>query len=200
MAFGRSDLREILGDAYTDEIAKKIITLHRGVVDPLRDDLDNEKKLSEKYKTEAEKLPGIQQELADLKKDDYKTKYEKEHADFETYKGQVARDAEAAKVKAAYKKLLIEEKISEKTLDSILNATDYSNMKLKEDGTLDGIEDLKKTIADKWGGFKVTTRQRGQQVDNPPPGANNGGNDGGVRAMAAKWHAQRFGAAPSPQK
>ena len=200
MAFGRSDLREILGDAYTDEIAKKIITLHRGVVDPLRDDLDNEKKLSEKYKTEAEKLPGIQQELADLKKDDYKTKYEKEHADFETYKGQVARDAETAKVKAAYKKLLIEEKISEKTLDSILNATDYSKMKLKEDGSLDGIEDLKKEIADKWGGFKVTTRQRGQQVDNPPPGANNGGGDSGIRTMTAQWHAKRYGATPNPQQ
>ena len=200
MAFGRTDLREILGEAYTDDIAKKLITLHRGVVDPLKDDLDNEKQASAKYKAEADKLPSVQKELDDLKKEDWKAKYEKEHGDFDAYKGQVAKDAEAAKIKAAYKKLLVEEQISEKTLDAVLNATDYSNMKLKDDGTLDGIEDLKKTIADKWGSFKVTTRQRGEHVDNPPPGANNGGNDGGVRAMAAKWHAQRFGTAPSPQK
>ena len=202
MAFGRTDLREILGEAYTDDIAKKLITLHRGVVDPLKDDLDNERQASTKWKAEADKLPGIQKELDDLKKEDYKAKYEKEHGDFEAYKGQVAKDAETAKVKAAYKKLLVEEQISEKTLDAVLAATDYSKIKLKDDGTLDGIEDLKKDIADKWGSFKVTTRQRGQQVDNPPPGGDNGGNDGGVRSMAAKWHERRFGAAPAtnPQK
>lgn len=202
MAFGRSDLREILGEAYTDDIAKKIISKHREVVDKINDELDTEKRESAKLKADAEKLPGIQKELDDLKKEDYKAKYEKEHGDFEAYKGQVAKDAETAKVKAAYKKLLVEEKISEKTLDSILNATDYGKMKLKDDGTLDGIEDLKKDIADKWGGFKVTIRQRGQQVDNPPPGGDNGGNDGGVRSMAAKWHERRFGAAPAtnPQK
>lgn len=202
MAFGRTDLREILGEAYTDDIAKKLITLHRGVVDPLKDDLDSEKRAAEKWKADAEKLPGIQKELDDLKKEDYKAKYEKEHGDFEAYKGQVAKDAEAAKIKAAYKKLLIEEQISEKTLDAVLNATDYGKMKLKDDGTLDGIEDLKKDIADKWGSFKVTTRQRGQKVENPPAGNQNGGNDGGVRSLTAKWHEQRYGKMPGtePQK
>lgn len=202
MAFGRSDLREILGEAYTDDIAKKIISKHREVVDKINDELDTEKRESAKLKADADKLPGVQKELEDLKKEDWKAKYEKEHTDYEGYKTKVAQDAETAKVKAAYKKLLVEEKISEKTLDSILNATDYGKMKLKDDGTLDGIEDLKKDIADKWGGFKVTIRQRGQQVDNPPHGGDNGGNDGGVRSMAAKWHERRFGAAPAtnPQK
>ena len=202
MAFGRSDLREILGEAYTDDIAKKIISKHREVVDKINDELDTEKRESAKLKADADKLPGVQKELEDLKKEDWKAKYEKEHTDYEGYKTKVAQDAETAKVKAAYKKLLIEEKISEKTLDAVLAATDYSKIKLKDDGTLDGIEDLKKDIADKWGSFKVTTRQRGQQVDNPPPGGDNGGNDGGVRSMAAKWHERRFGAAPAtnPQK
>ena len=70
MAFGRSDLREILGEAYTDDIAKKLVTLHRGVVDPLKDDLDNERQASAKWKADADKLPGIQKELDDLKKED----------------------------------------------------------------------------------------------------------------------------------
>ena len=107
----------------------------------------------------------------------------------------VAQDAETARVKAAYKKLLTEEKISEKSLDAVLNVTDYSKMKLKEDGTLDGVEDLKKDIDTRWGGFKVQTRQRGERVDTPPAG-NNGGGDNSVREMTAKWHAERFGAAP----
>ena len=147
MAFTRSDLRDALGEAYTDDIAKKLIELHRSVVDPIKDDLDSAKRDVTRYKAEAEKLPGVQKELDDFKKEDWKTKYENEKSAHDAYKTQVARDAETARVKAAYKKLLTEEKISEKTLDSILNATDYSGMKLKEDGTLDKIEDLKKELA-----------------------------------------------------
>ena len=193
MAFGRSDLREILCEAYTDDIAKKIISKHREVVDKINDELDTEKRESAKLKADADKLPGIQKELEELKKEDWKAKYEKEHADFDGYKTKVAQDAETAKVKAAYRKLLVEEKISEKTLDAVLAATDYGKMKLKDDGTLDGIEDLKKDIADKWGSFKITTRQRGQEVETPPGGAP-GGSDSNVRDYVRKLHEARYGA------
>ena len=199
MAFKREELREALGEAYTDEIAGKLITLHRSVVDPIKDQLDDAKRDVTKYKTEADKVPGLQTEINELKKDDWKTKYENEKKAHDDYKEKVTRDAEAAKVRAAYKKLLTDEKISDKTLDSILNATDYSKMKLKEDGTLDGLEDLKKDIDTKWGGFKVTKRQRGEDVQTPPPG-NPGGSDNSIREMTAKWHAQRFGAQPQNQQ
>ena len=200
MAFRRSDIREILGEAYTDDIATKLVTLHLGVVDPLKDDLASANRSAEKYKAEADKVPGLQKELDSLKGgEDYKAKWEKAEADLKAYKDQVARDAEVAKVKAAYKKLLTEEKISEKTLEAIMNATDYSKMKLKEDGTLDGIEDLKKDIDTKWGGFKVTTRQRGERVDNPPRGndGNNDGPDTSVRDRFAAMHARRYGQLPT---
>lgn len=195
MAFTRTEIREILGEAHTDEIASKLISLHRSVIDPLKDDLDSAKRDATKWKAEADKLPGVQKELDEFKKEDWKTKYNNEHQSFEDYKGKIAKDAETAKVKAAYKKLLTEEKISEKTLDAVLNATDYSNMKLKEDGTLDGVEDLKKDIDTKWGSFKIRTRNRGENVDNPPAGTP-GGADNSIREMTAKWHAQRFGEAP----
>lgn len=176
MAFKRAEIREILGEAYTDDIATKLVELHRGVVDPLKDDLDTAKRDATKWKAEADKLPNLQKELKDLKDgEDWKGKYEKEKADHDAYREQVKRDAEAAEIKAAYRKLLIEERISPKTIDAVINATDYSKMKLNEDGTLDGIDDLKKDIAEKWGGFQVSTRQRGASVDNPPNiGSNNG--------------------------
>jgi len=200
MAFTRAELREALGEAYTDEIAKALITMHRSVVDPIRDDLDAAKRDATKYRTEAEKVPGLQKDLEDAKKgEDWKSKFEKAEKDLKDYKDQIAKDAEVAKVKAAYKKLLTDEKISEKTLESVLNATDYSKMKLKDDGTLDGIEDLKKDIDAKWSGFKVQTRQRGERVDNPHS-VNNGGGDGSIREMTAQWHAQRYGAAKNPQQ
>lgn len=199
MAFKRTEIREILGEAYTDEIASRLITLHRTVVDPLKDDLDSANRDATKYKAEAEKLPDLQKELDELKKgEDWKGKYESEKKAHDEYKAQVARDAETVKVKAAYKKLLTEEKISEKALESVLNATDYSKMKLKEDGTLDGLDGLKKEISEKWGGFKSTTRNRGENVDNPPKGAE-GGADNSIRGMTASWHAAKYGAAPVAQ-
>jgi len=193
MAFTRSDLRDALGEAYTDEIAKKIIDLHRSVVDPLKDDLDGAKRDVTRYKADAEKLPGVQKELDEFKREDWKAKYDQEKKAHDDYRAQVTRDAETAKVKAAYKRLLTEEKISEKTIDAVLNATDYSKMKLKDDGTLDGVDDLKKDIDSRWGGFKVQTRQRGEKVETPPAGAS-GGADSSIREMTAKWHAQRYGA------
>lgn len=203
MSFKREEIREILGEAYTDDIGGKLISLHRTVVDPLRDQLDDAKRDVTKYKAEAEKLPGVQKELDELKKgEDWKGKFEKAEQDLKDYKDQVAREATTAKVKAAYKKLLIDEKISEKTLDSILNATDYGKMKLKDDGTLDGIEDLKKDIDTKWGGFRVSERKRGAGVETPPAGAP-GGADNSIRELSARWHAQRFGETPQqnpPQK
>lgn len=192
MAFKRAEIREILGEAYTDEIATKLITLHRTVVDPMKDDLDSANRDVTRYKAEADKVPNLQKELDDLKKDDWKAKYDAEKQAHDDYKAQVTRDAEVAKVKAAYKKLLTEEKISEKALESVLNATDYSKMKLKEDGTLDNLEGLKKEIGEKWGGFKATERRRGENVDHPGSGAE--GNDSNVRDYMKQLHENRFGA------
>lgn len=195
MGFKREEIRKILGDAYTDEIGTQLVNLHRGVLDPVKDELDSAKRDVERYKNDAEKLPGVQKELDNLKKDDWKARAEKAENDLKDYKDQVARDAQAAKVKAAFKKLLIEEKISEKAIDSILNATDYSAMTLNDDGTLDKVDDLKKDINEKWGGFKVEVGRRGAGAETPPPGGDNGGKDTSVREMMKKLHEARFGSA-----
>ncbi len=95
--FTRAEIRNILGDACTEEIENRLVALHLGVVDPLKDDLT-------KYKADAEKLPSVQKQLDDLKAagdGGYKEKYEKEHSAFETYKSDVtAKESKAAKEKA----------------------------------------------------------------------------------------------------
>lgn len=95
--FTRAEIRNILGDACTEEIENRLVALHLGVVDPLKDDLT-------KYKADAEKLPGVQKELDDLKAagdGGYKEKYEKEHSAFETFKTDItAKESKAAKEKA----------------------------------------------------------------------------------------------------
>ena len=195
-SFKRAEIREILGEAYTDDIAAKLVELHRGVVDPLKDELDTAKRDATKYKAEADKVPGLQKDLDEAKKgEDWKDKYEKEHQSFEDYKTKVAQDAEAVKVEAAYRKLLTEEKVSDKAMTLIIAAkkAEFSKMKLKEDGSLDGVEDLKKEINEKYADFRVSQRQRGEQVGNPPAGAP-GGSDSSVREYVRKLHEARYGA------
>ena len=95
--FTRAEIRNILGEACTEEIENRLVALHLGVVDPLKDDLT-------KYKADAEKLPGVQKQLDDLKATGdggYKEKYEKEHSAFEAYKSDVTKkESKAAKEKA----------------------------------------------------------------------------------------------------
>ena len=95
--FTRAEIRNILGEACTEEIENRLVALHLGVVDPLKDDLT-------KYKADAEKLHGVQKELDDLKAagdGGYKEKYEKEHSAFEAFKTDItAKESKAAKEKA----------------------------------------------------------------------------------------------------
>lgn len=95
--FTRAEIRNILGDACTEEIENRLVALHLGVVDPLKDDLT-------KYKADAEKLPSVQKQLDDLKAagdGGYKEKYEKEHSAFETFKTDITeKESKAAKEKA----------------------------------------------------------------------------------------------------
>lgn len=82
-----------------DEKIDQIIEAHTETVEGLKDQVSA-------YRADAEKLPGVQKELDDLKKEGgdggYKAKYEKEHKDFADYKaGIAAKESAAAKEKAA---------------------------------------------------------------------------------------------------
>ena len=170
MSFKLEEIREILGEAYTDDIGRKLAKLHRTVVDPLMDQLDDAKSEAQRYKAKADKAAELQKQVDELSKgDDWKAKYEAEKKAHDDYKAQVDQEKTTSKAKAAHKKLLVQEGISDKAIDSILNATDYSKTKLNDDGTLDdeSAASLKKDITERWGGFKVSTRKRGEQVDNP---------------------------------
>jgi hypothetical protein len=159
MAFTRSFLT---ATGLTEEQVKAVMEEHVSVVDALKADRD-------KFKAEAEKLPGVQKELDDLKGgENWKEKFENEHKSFEDFKAKTAQDAEAAKVRAAYRKLLIEEKIGEKWLDRVMESADFSGMKLDKDGNLAYTDKLKEALDKKWGDVKTTVTERGAKVETPP--------------------------------
>lgn len=164
--FGRADIRKIIGEACTDEIENQLIALHLGVVDPLKDALEN-------AKAESAKVADLQKKLDEAtadkgKFDDLKAKYEKEHSEFEAFKARTESEKVLETVKGLYRTLLKENKVDEKRIDSILKVTDFSQLKVGKDGKLEDTENLSKTIKDEWKEFIVTTGTKGADVDNPP--------------------------------
>lgn len=160
--FTRDAIRKILGDAHTDEIENAIVALHIGVVDQIKDERDT-------YKAEAEKARDLQSQLEKLKGgEDFRAKFEQEHKDFEDYKAKIARQDEETKVKAAFRDLLSECKISEKRMDAICKVTDFGSMRLDKDGNLIDADKLRETIKKDWGEFITETHERGVNVETPP--------------------------------
>lgn len=189
MALTRAMLK---GMGLTEEQVSAIIEEHTNVTTSLKDQI-------KQYKADAEKLPAVQQELDDFKKDtsasDWEKKYNKEHADFEKYKTDISNKEQSEKIKSAYKKLLTECKVGDKHLDSILRVTDFSKMKLAEDGSLDESDKLKETINSEWGGFISTKETKGADVSNPPGdgGKEEGGSTGRAAILAARYHDNLYG-------
>lgn len=160
--FTREAIREILGDAHTDDIENALVALHIGVVDQIKTERDQ-------YKAQAEQLESVQKELDTLKSGtDYKALYEQEHRAFEEHKAQAAEEARASQVRAAYKKLLQDCNVGEKYIDAVCRASDLSGRKLTEGGTFEDEAGLREAIQNQWGAFIESTAERGQKVETPP--------------------------------
>ena len=157
------------GMGLTEEQMDTIIEAHTDTVDGLKTDLA-------RYKADAEKLPGVQAELENLKAkgdDGWKDKHDKIKKEFDDYKKeQMQKETKSAK-ESAYRELLKSAGISEKRIDSVLKVTDLSAVELLEDGKIKNADDLKKSIKEEWADFVVTTKQKGADTKDPP--ANNGG-------------------------
>lgn len=197
MAFSRSFLKTC---GLTDEQITAVMEAHTEVTDSLKQQRDSCKADAEKYKADADKLPGVQKQLDDLKGgENYKAKYETEHQAFEAYKQQAAEKEQAEKVKAAYRNLLKEAKVSDKYLDTVIAATQFGEMKLDKDGKLENADNLKKSAAEKWADFVTKTRERGPKTETPPYQDNGGAGDNEIRAMGERRRAARYGAIPGAQ-
>lgn len=189
MALTRAMLK---GMNLTEEQVSAIIDEHTSVTSALKEQINE-------FKEKAEKLPAVEKELEDLKKDvadnDWKGKYNKEHEQFEAYKTEISAKETASKVQDAYKKLLAECKVGDKHVGSIIRVTDFKDMKLKEDGTLENADALKEKINSDWSGFISTEGTKGADVSTPPAGsgAENGGGSSRAAELAAKYHENLYG-------
>lgn len=196
MALTNAQVREILSAAgipaeNVADAVQKIMDGHVTSINALREERDS-------YKADAEKLPGIQKELEDLKAkgdQDWQQKYEKEHTDFEAYKNKVQEDKVLSQKTELYRNVLKECNVGERQIANILKVSGDTIEKLViKDGKLDDVDNLKETIKKEWSGFIMTEQKKGAEVDTPP------GNDGGGKPeesraakIAAEYHKNLYG-------
>lgn len=178
MAFTRKFLAAL---GIEQEKIDEIINAHTEVTDALKAERD-------KYKSDAEKLPGVQGELDDLKskaaKDGGENPFEKKYNDlkkeYDDYKKGVTEKETKASKTAAFRALLKEAGISEKRLDAIIKVSDVDSIKLDKDGNIEGKDDLLKNVKAEWSEFISTTSTAGAQTATPPASA------GGARKTKAE--------------
>ena len=169
MALTRKFLK---GMGLSDEVVDSIIESHAETVDGLKEEIN-------KYKGDAEKLPGVQKELNDLRTagdGGYKEKYENEKKAFEDFKkAQTEKETRQAKEKA-YTEFLKSVGVSEKRIPSIIKVTDLNTVELEGDKVKDA-EKLTETVKTEWADFIETSNTGGANTFTPPANNPTSGDD-----------------------
>lgn len=171
MALSKARVKEILSEAGAEaekiaEAVDKIIAGHAATVEALKEERDS-------YKTEAEKVPGIQKELDDLKKAAKDGKdYQTLKKEFDDYKDKVEKEKVRGAKEEAFKQVLKDAGIADRHYSKIIKYSDVDGLELDEDGKLKNAKDLLKSIKEEWSDHVDTTSTSGAKTPTPP--ANNG--------------------------
>lgn len=156
-----------------EEKAEQIIAAHTESIDGIKADRD-------KYKEDADKLPGVQEELNQYKaaaekneKDPYKVKYEALKEEHENFKRDIEAKETSAKKAAAYRSLLKAAGVSEKHIDKIMKVSDLDGVELDEEGNAKEADKLTEAIKSEWSDFIQTNSTQGAAVATPPATSTN---------------------------
>ena len=146
----------------------EIISAHTEVTDSLKADRDSYKEKAEKYDQTKTELDKAKSELDKVNKDEYKTKYESLEAEFNKYKTDIAEKEVKGKKEEAYKKMLKEIGVNEKSIDAILRVKDLNTIKLDDKGEIVDVDSLKESEKKDWEGFIIESEVHGQNPSTPP--------------------------------
>ena len=146
----------------------EIISAHTEVTDSLKADRDSYKEKAEKYDQTKTELDKAKSELDKVNKDEYKTKYESLESEFNKYKTDIAEKEVKVKKEEAYKKMLKEIGVNEKSIDAIVKVKDLSSLKLDDKGNIVDVDTLKESEKKDWEGFIIKSEEERQDPNTPP--------------------------------
>lgn len=189
--FTRAELRNILGDAHTEEIENKLIALHLGVVDPMKDQINQ-------YKAEADKVEELTKELQAAKDQLSKAgDADKVRSEFDAYKKQVEGEKAAQKKGDALEKLLETAGVARPSARALIRkGYDLNGIELLEDGSIKDADKITASIKTEYADFIGEKGTYGTPAVTPPNGGVNQGrrNPESVAArIAASYHENLYG-------
>ena len=181
MALKRESLKAM---GLNEEQIQAAIDMHLETTTKLQEQI---KSLQEQLSAATEKATQYDEakkQLDELGKEDWKTKYEKEHADFDAFKADVEKKAVISAKTDAYTALLKKLNISEKRIPAILKVTNLDDIELDKNGSVKNADKVEEQAKAEWGDFIVTTEKQGANTPTPP--SNNGGNTFEQMSLAEK--------------
>ena len=146
----------------------EIISAHTEVTNALKADRDNYKEKAEKYDAAKTELDKAKSELDKVNKDEYKHKHESLEAEFNKYNTDIAEKEVKVKKEEAYKKMLKEIGVNEKSISAILKVKDLSSLKLDDKGNIVDVDTLKESEKKDWEGFIIKSEEERQDPNTPP--------------------------------
>lgn len=173
MDFSVKQIKDLLSKAglpvdALEKTAEEICSRHNTTLDAIKEERDN-------YKKDADTLASVQKELADLKAhadDGFKDKYEKEHADFEKFKSDVAFEKEHVLREKAFLEILKDAGVTkDKSVEKVLKYTDLEKLgDLDKDGKFVDAKKILKSVQEEWPEHISKQGEQGADVKNPPAG------------------------------
>lgn len=181
MALTKSQVLEYLSEAGIEAgkasvAAGKIMDGHTTSINVLRERAETAERERNAYKAEAEKLPGLQKELNDLKAADFEGKYKAEHEALEKLKADTEAQATKAAKEAAFAALL-KDAFTPDGAEIIKKHADLSGVELTKDGAIKGAEKFLEELKADWKPFVKTITTQGANIPTPPTNAAPSGGD-----------------------
>ena len=159
------------GMGLTDEQVETIIEAHTETTDGLKNQLNQ-------YKADAEKLPGVQKELDDLKAagdGGYKAKYEAEKSAHDAYKQQIAGEKQKAQDDKDIFSIIEEAGVVRESFQRLIhNSFDRQLLKRGADGAITNRAELVELVRTQNPDCIPTTETKGTPPANPPTGGKTG--------------------------
>ena len=151
-----------------ERAVEQIIDAHIEVVNGLKDKLKEAEENAKKY-------ADAQKELEALQKDDYKSKYEKEHAEYETYKKSVAEKETKTAKEQAVRAYFESKGITGANLEIAMRGVTEEMTSLELDGgKIKDTKSLDDLVGGTYAGLVVKTGKQGAKTPTPQGGSTGG--------------------------
>lgn len=209
MAFSVKQIKAILSKfnipvENLDDAADEIAARHSADLDSIKEERDSLRKDAETLASVKKQLDDANEKLKAAAKEDYKGKYESEKAAHDKLKAETAAEKTRITKETAMREALKAAGYSDKGIAKIIKFGGLSEkITLDDDGKATNTDEFVKAADSEWSEYKGESKPASAAPATPPDDTGSKADDpqlAHAAALAAKFHADRYGANPKPEK